>query len=545
MHQPTITSNSILRDPLFTVALDGATRTFSLPGLIGQLIAGPENILAFPHVTPVQRSYWYRFLVRCGARALRSLDLDVHSASRVPAEELAEAIEQVLREAAGGDAAWKLQQPDPKLPGFLQPPTPDGQPPHSSYKANSMSLLTSAMGSKMHERKLDVDRVLTPEQAVYALVEYQMGVIFGGSGNYASQLMGSASGAGSGTPFMGVRIGSGYGETFRHDVGVFLNRWDRIRSALAVRGTIWALWAEPWDGVSQLPAEMLDPAFIPIARLVRLDEPDVEGRFRTVWFRTTKCARILDHSDGGVLGDIFTPLVPHPKHPGGWKVRGTMKSGYDYQEVVRLLFSIDASPSDSVAALAASGSASRSDVRVVFEGTAYEQGKTGGFHYREVLLPTTSTFSFLAQPEPVQAAHTAMLAMARAAKNAIRGATRVLLAGSPRRRDGDEVKVEGPARALDRVIDRTYIPTLLAAAERHAHGDLSYLTDWGLVLTALTRTAFEEAMKSVPTSGARRYEREVFALTWLDVQLRKMRGEEADTAGREDDFDTLTEEESE
>lgn len=545
MQPSTITVHNVLKDALFTVAPDSDGQPLSLPALIARLLAGPEDVLGFPNLTPIQRSYWYRFLVRCAAKALRELGLDVSTASGMGAAELGVRIESALLEATGGEEAWRLHQPDPTLPGFLQPPTPDGAAPEFGYAPNWPSILTSAIGSKNHERKSDVDRALTPEQLVYALVEYQTGVIFGGRGNYGSQLMGSASGAGSGTPFMGVRIGSGYRETFRHDVGVFLDRWSYIRDRLKVRGRVWALWTLPWDGESSLPAEQLDPAFIPLARLVRVGPPDEGGQFRRVWFKPTNCARVLDHTDGGMLGDVFTPLVPHPRHPGGFKVRGTLKSGYGYEEVVNLLFSVKGVPSDSVAALARSPAASRTDVRVVFEGTAFEQGKTSGFHQREVLLPSTSAIAFLADPAPVQQTHAEMLRLAKAAKSAIRGATRILLSGTPKPREGDDAKVEGPARELEHAIDRIYIPTLLAAAERRARGDMDYLAEWGERLTDLTRSIFQQTMRGIPTSGARRYEREILAASWLDYRLRVMRGEVAGGEVIEDGADIFNEEEIE
>jgi len=544
MQAPTITVPNVLKDDLFTVAPDGAGNRLSLPTLIARLLAGREDVMAFPNVTPIQRSYWYRFLVRCAAKALRELGMDVSAAVAAGEVELRHRIESALSAAAGGEEAWRLHQPDPALPGFLQPPTPDGNPPDTSYTACSTSILTSAIGSKNHERKTDVDRTLNPEQLVYALVEYQSGVIFGGRGNYGSQLMGSAVGAGSGTPFMGVRIGSGYRETFRHDVTVFLDRWDHIRDRLEVRGPIWALWTVPWDGATPLPAKQLDPAFIPLARLVRVDAPDADGRFSTVWFKPTNRERVFDHSDGGVLGDIFTPLVPHPKKPGGLKVRGTLRSGYGYEEVVNLLFSVKGEPSATVVALARSPTASRRDVWVVFEGTAFEQGKTNGFHQREVLLPETG-IAFLRDPEPVKQTHADMLHLAKEAKSAIRGATRILMAGTPRPREGDDAKVERPARELDRAIDREYIPALLAAAERRARGDQDYLAEWGQRLTVLTRRVFEQTREAIPTSGARRYEREILAASWLDYRLRVIRGDVARAEAADAVTDTFNEEEIE
>src|SRR5690606_8616849 len=105
-----------------------------------------EDILGFPNLTPIQRSYWYRFLVRCAAKALHELRMDVHTASGIAAAELGERITSALLKASGGEEAWRLYQPDPKLPGFLQPPTPGGGPPEQSYAENFVSLLTSAIG---------------------------------------------------------------------------------------------------------------------------------------------------------------------------------------------------------------------------------------------------------------------------------------------------------------------------------------------------------------------------------------------------------------
>lgn len=101
MHQPTSIPLHVLRDPLFTVAPDGPDRPLTLPALIARLLSGPDDVLSFPNVTPIQRSYWYRFLVRCAAKALRTMGLDVSAATRMAAAELADGIEAALLEATG------------------------------------------------------------------------------------------------------------------------------------------------------------------------------------------------------------------------------------------------------------------------------------------------------------------------------------------------------------------------------------------------------------------------------------------------------------
>lgn len=534
---------NVLRDPLFIVDPDGPERPLSLGALIARLLTGPEDVLGFPNLAAEQRSYWYRFLVRCAGKVMHALALPVAEAARRSHGELTALVTQTLAELAGGDAAWDLYQPDPTTPGFLQAPTPDGGPPEKSYSKNTASVLTSVIGSKNHERKTDVGRSLTAEETVYALVEYQTGVIYGGRGNQPSQLMGSASGAGSGVPFMGVRLSEGYAATFRHDVSVLLSTWDDIRSDLKLQGSVWALWTLPWDGKTELPADKLDPAFIPFARLVRLGPATADGRFDTVWFKPTDGRRVRELVGGGRYGDIFAPMVRDPKNPDSLKVRGTLDKGYDYQEAVRLLFGHDARPSPTVAALQDPRAAVGPEVRVVFEGTSFHQGKTGGFHRREFVLPASSVRSFLANPHPVRVAHDRLLGLAGQAKSAVRGAARVLLAGTAKPRDGDDGKVEPPARLLEESIDRIYLDILMAAAEREARGDEGYVQEWAMTLSELAEKAFREALRSIPTSGARRYEREIRAGIWLDYRLRMLRGEVTPIAPNHDSvFQPETEE---
>lgn len=525
---------SALDSPLFLTnpPIDGGP--VALTTLLAHLLAGDSPVHGVPRLAAEQRGHWHRFLVRCAVKALHELGISADEASSLDRGELAAQFRDVLAEAAGGRRAWHLWGTDPAEAAFLQPPTPDGDRPSASYRAETLSFLTTALGSKNHERKVDTIRTLPPEEATYALVEFQSGVVFGGRKNYESQLMGSSTGAGSGTPFMGGRIGSDLRNTFRHDVAVMLEGWEGIREDRGLRGDVWALWSEPWDGDTSLSASQLDPAFIPLARLLRLDPLD-DDVFKTVWFKPSSSRRVKDHTDGGNLGDVFTPRVPHPRKADQWKVRGTLEKGYDYKEVTRLLgFGDDARPSPSVRALQARRYRDRSDVRVVFEGTAFERGKTLGFHHREVLLPA----GFVKRrpwddPDPAREAHRQMLATVSDAKSALRGAARFLLAGSPRPRQGDQGKVEAPARLLEQRVDQIYLERLFEASELERQGDDSYRRSWGEEVADMALEAFRETREAIPSAAARRYEREVRAESWLRgrlVQLRSPGDESSDAA---------------
>lgn len=528
----------VLSDALFTVTdRSGVEERLSLSALLARLIAGPD-VSQFSRIAAEQRSYWWRFLVRCTAKALHDRGQTVAEAARHPPNELATELRGMLRNAAG-DAdgtrgVWLLHQPDPARPGFLQHPVPGGaQPEDRRYSRNTASLLTCAIGSKSHERKTEIARTLDTEQLVYGLVELQLGAIFGGRGNYGSQIMGSASGAGSGSPFMGVRIGSGENETFRHDVSVLLDRWERIRDDHALRGGIWSLWTEPWDGERSLPSNKLDPAFIPLARSIRVDAPRADGVFDVVWFRASSKARVEDLTGGGNFGDPFTPLVPDAKHPDTLKVRGTLDGGYGYLEVTNLLFGTDSrrrgTPSPSVTALVRMDDDERADVRVLFEGTAFEQGKTVGFYRREVLLHSEASGLF-GNPAPARAVHGEMLNMVRDAKSALRGAMRTLLSGTTRPREGDDDKIALPTDDLDARVDQVYLDTLLKAAVQYESGDTSWRIRWARDLETLAIQSFDATAGTIPTATSRQYERQALAKNRLEHRLRVMRSSIGDNA---------------
>lgn len=515
---------NLLTAPLFHVTGNAGGEALSLPALLARLLTGPE-IHGFPNLAAEQRGYFWRFLVRCAAKALRELALDVDAAAS--RRDLADALSRALADAAPA-GAWEMYQPDPALPGFLQPPAPDGPPQTGGYAANPPSLLTGALGAKDHERKYDVVRQGDAEQMAYALIEYQTAAIYGGRGNYGSQISGSASGAGSGTPFMGARIGGSEGESFRHDVATVLRRWEQTRAEHGLRGRVWALWAQPWDGKGSLPSTELDPAFIPVARMVRLGALE-DGIFRTVWFRPSDRARVDDLSGGGNLGDPFTPLVTDAKDPTVFKVRGTLGKGYDYAEVVGLLFGKlgerGARPSPSVQALRDADDGTRHDLAVLFEGVAYEQGKTGGFHRRLVLLPP-GTVDVLAEPDSdlalhVRATNAEMLERVKDARGAVRGAARIYLTGSPGGRDAD-ARADRATDGVEPRVDAIYLDRLVANAKRRVGGDETWQWTWGAELREIARDVFEAALPALPVSTVRRFERETGARSYLEHRLAQL-----------------------
>ena len=509
--------DDLLADEIFTVDA-GAGDRVSLPSLLARLISG-EPVHSFPGVAAPQRSHWWRFLVRCGAKSFRELGLTVDEVANRSATQVEKEMGDVLRSLVP-NGGWCLSQPDATKPGFLQAPTPDGEPPETSYKVATVAILTAALGQKDHDRKYEKGRRRTPEQTVYALLAYQGGAVFGGRTYYKTPLSPSRSGQGSGVPFMWGRQGGDLQASYLADLGGLLDAWDEIRDQRGLRGGIWALWGERWDGETGLQASKLDPAFIPLARLVRLGPPE-GGRYSTLYLRGSQTDRIDDHTQGGHLGDPFTPLVVDPRR-GHLKVRGTLRGGYGYREVVKLLFGEGATASPSVTSWMKRGSGD-SNLRVVFEGLAFEQGKTCGYHRREVLLPP-EVRPFLDDPIPLYEVDEQSMRIVAETKNAIRAAIRLLVHGAPQRKKGDDGVVDRSTKQFDRLVDQQYLPHLIQSSVAHGRGEAEWVDEWAESVGDMARTAFLESVSATPCSTNTKLERRVRAEAYLGARLRKIRG---------------------
>lgn len=507
-------ADNVLEDSLFTVRTGEGQEHLGLIELVTRLLT-TDDVGAFPRLSAEQRGYFWRFLVRVAARALKTAELSVQSARSEQATSLESRLLKALLEHTQL-TDWNLYQADRSKPAFLQVSLQPGKSlKELNYREEDCSLLTAIIGTKGHERKAAVARRLHAEDTVYALIEYQTGTIFGGRGNYESQLTGSRSGAGSGTPFMGGRVGNSLSLTFLSDVQILLERWQPIVEEIGLKGSIWAVWREPWDGDAQILSTRLDPAFIPLARMVRLGAP-VSGRYSSLWFRPSSKSRVHDHTDGGRLGDIFTPTVTDPSK-GHRKVRGTLEKGYDYVETFNLLFGEGGTQrSDSVSGLVASPPASE-DIFVVFEGLALSQGKTLGFHRREIRLPKGFVMrGFTRVQARVDVLHETMLKATQDAKRVLRGAFGVLWRGKPQVRDNDRQKLDAIADQLDRYVDGVYIETLLNASATDESLEVATRSYRQSLFDIVTNDIFPAAVNSVPRSAAREME----ALTRSEAYLR-------------------------
>lgn len=512
---------NVLDTPLISVLRNGARARCPLPDVIALLLCGDE-VGALPEVPAEHRAAVWRLLVRCATKALSELRESVGAVEHGSPDDLARRIGAVLGGLTAGRDAWALHHDDATRPGFLQVPAAHADATASGYKRLGMGRLTTVPGSKNHERKVGPAIAFDAEGLLYALVEYQFGSVYT-KRNYETQLTGSRMGKGSGAPFMGVRLAT-IGATFRHDVATALAGREAVARDKGLSGTAWALWKDPWPDKVSLPASALDPAFVPLARLVRVGGADADGRYRTLWFRPTESPRVTDHTMGGDLGDPFVARVPNPKAPGQWKIRGVMDPGFGYREVVRLLFggtgADAATPSETVRALCAARPPE--GARVVFEGTAYDQGKSLGFHRRECLLPPRCVDDVL-EPSAAQALHAEMLGHTKTAAAALASAVRVLLHGTPRLRKGDQPVVSRFLGDFHYRVDAAYCDHLFGAVVRDRDGDPDAAAPYRDALLRIGREAYAGVVAQVSVPTTQRLRRLVESRSALERGLAALR----------------------
>jgi hypothetical protein len=520
---------SVLDDAFWVIERpDGVRATWSFPLTLAHLLADEDPVRSYPGLAAEQASHWHRFQVRCAAKALRVMSVRPEQLIGGNADALAAELRAALADAAGSADAWGLWSDNPAGAAFLQAPVFGGGAPESAgYMRRPIADLTALIGSKEFERKSEAVRYMTALEVAYALIEFQGGVIFGGRGNYETQLTPSRSGKGSGVPFMSVRFPLRSGDTFRWGVRTVLDGWDAVQRTCGLRGDRWALWTLPWDADTPLPAAELDPSFLPMARLIRLRAPDEHGRFSNFVFKPSNASRVSDHTEGAMLGDPFTPTVPHPKRVGQYKVRGVMESGFTYPEVADLLgLGERGAPSPAVQAFFERGdSESIANVRVVFDGLAFEQGKTLGFFRRELPLPVDATTTLLfSNPDPLRRVHAHMLATIGQAKKILRAASRIVLHGEPRPGAGDDAVASQAPLALDGFAEDSdqYFRFLFAAGSREAAGDDQWQLEWADQVAAWARSVFDTVLPRLPAPGAQRLARETNALDYLDWKLRDL-----------------------
>nr|UXE45523.1 hypothetical protein Hi04_10k_c4997_00007 [uncultured bacterium] len=448
--------NSLLV-PLFRVRQNAdseAPTLFTLPGVLAALMS--DAVTSFPALRPHQRHAWHSFLVLLAANALHRAKLEKPPGAET--EWLA--LLRNLTPKTTDDAPWCLVSPPAKA-ALLQPPIPMGAELNKVITTpDQLDMLVTA---KNHDQKQAQMVAAQPDDWMFALLTLQTMQGFLGAGNYGISRMNGGYGNRAG---LGIAPPGGPGAHVRRDVLRLLATRDRYANegGYAREGGLTLIWVAPWDGVTALRREALDPWYIEICRRVRLSLRD---GVLVAHAGGTKAARIVP-VDGGVTGDPWSPIVVDKD--GRAKVLTLDARGFGYRRMVEFMFrggGVEPSPLQNPDATDAPAG-----LQLVARALVRGEGKTEGYHERHVPISRRVRRLFVegTTDEAATLATERVHLAGEMQDRVLKPALFALFQNGPNQidyRDKDsERKVEGFLKRFDRIVDLSFFEDLWDEIDR-------------------------------------------------------------------------------
>lgn len=359
---------NLLLDPIIrTVLRDDGETSLALPQLYVALCT--DAVESFAALRPHQRHAWHALLCQLGALAcVRSGLAD----PPVDAADWRTALRQLTPDFPN-DEPWRLVSPLDK-PAFLQPVVGaiEGFKPLAT--PDELDILVTA---KNHDVKGARLANAQPDDWLFALVSLQTMEGFLGAGNYGVSRM---NGGFSNRPGFSIAPPGGVGAHVRRD----LERLIGLREKMFKDHDVFdddglaLVWLKPWDGVTSLKPDQLDPYYIEICRRVRLVAEN--GRIHAL-AAGSKAARIAFGKEAnGLTGDPWTPIETGE---GEAKALTIDARGFSYRRMSDILFSKGFAPAPLQ--VVSSRDDRNSALVLVARALARGQGKTEGLHERRIL----------------------------------------------------------------------------------------------------------------------------------------------------------------
>lgn len=382
MTEPTPSAQSLLSGNLLDEPLlhyrstgTGQRTAATLPDLF--VAMAKDEVRDFPALRPHQRHPWHAFLVQLAAIAL-------HHTQRAEAFATAAEWRAALLALTPDDqdgAAWCLVSPVNR-PAFMQAPEPSGSISEWKNICTTADELDMLVTSKNHDLKAGRMLGSTPEDWAYALLSLQTQEGFLGAGNYGASRMngGFASRCG-----VGIQPNGMWGQRWMRDVQMLLREREAVadRHSLNQSNPHALIWVLPWDGVSSLTFESLDPWYIEICRRVRISKAN-GMRAHVIGSKTS---RIAAKALNGVTGDPWMPVEASEA-----KALTIGARGFDYKLATQLLLG------QKFTKPIAQTWMSTDDiegVHLIAQGVARGQGKTEGYHERRIPVSRKIRKAFL------------------------------------------------------------------------------------------------------------------------------------------------------
>jgi CRISPR system Cascade subunit CasA len=362
--------NSLLV-PLFRVRSTGDIGTISILTLSGVLAALMRDAIAsFPALRAHQRHAWHSFLVLLAANAMHRAGLSE------PPETETEwlTLLRSLTPDDADDAPWWLVSP-PERAALLQPPIPAGRLAELNKVITTSDQLDMLVTAKNHDLKQALMAAAQPDDWIFALLTLQTMQGFLGAGNYGISRMNRGYGN---RAALGIAPPGGSGAHVRRDVLRLLAMRDHYARewGYAREGGLALVWLAPWDGVTALRRDALDPWYIEICRRVRLCLQDGNLFARAGGSKTARIVPI----DGGVTGDPWSPIVVDKD--GSSKALTVDGRGFGYRRMVDFMFrggGVEPSPLQNPEA-----TDEPAGLQLVARALVRGEGKTEGYHERHV-----------------------------------------------------------------------------------------------------------------------------------------------------------------
>lgn len=499
--------NNLLKDPMFTVDVDGQRVAMSLPQVLEKLGDGVD--LEFAMLRRHQHHAWFAFLVQLAAIVCHRLGRDNPVLS-------AGSWEEALVDLAGSEEAWWLVVEDLEQPAFMQPPVPEGTLAVLKNEVPSPDALDVLIVSRNHDVKCTTMRKAAGEHWVFALTSLQTMQGFLGAGNYGVSRM---NGGFASRPGVASAAEDDWSGRFGREVPGLLKH----RNGLATGD--WSfdfgngatfLWTLPWDGTTSLERCELDPLYIEVCRRVRL-----VGNIARVG--ASKRARLASKEWFGDTGDFWTPVNREAR-----KSLTVPAEGFTYKLFSEIAFSADwiASPAQPTKGLA---SGALLVARVLVRG----QGETKGYHERVIPIPSGAR-RLLGRDggqTSLGARSKHMVETASVAKRKVLKPSVLMLAqGAPAEVNFKDARFDKRLSAFDEAVDDAFFGVLFRDIEM---ADDKAQQAWSAVLWPIVRELFETMCESIPSSLARDYRARACAERRLKSGARKHLSGAFETQGAE------------
>ncbi len=478
---------NLIIEPLFQVSHVGKELYLSLPQVL-ELLSRDSPDTNFTHLRPHQHHSWFAFLVQLAAMALLAAE------EEKPEQDAARWADLLLNLTDGDDSPWCLVTNDLSKPAFMQPPVPerkiDAKKWKRIYSPGTLDLLVTA---KNHDVKAQLIHSAEVDHWCYALINLQTMGGFLGAGNYGIVRM---NGGFASRPGVSFAVTADWGSRFLRDVLILVKEHNSLIGdpwPYPSKGGYRLLWMLPWDGKDSLELKQCDPFFIEVCRRIRmkLDEDDL-----TAFGISTKVARISSGEIHGVTGDPWTPVIKEER-----KALTITVAGFNYRLMNRLLFSGEFS-----FPLTWRRAGERGSMFLLASALTGGQGKTEGLHQRQLSIPQRVVSMLDTRKGTDRLGKLSNRQIERC--NQVRSkvlhrALCTITQGAPEGKLDFRDKRTGPwLTVFDRSIDVVFFDRLFAQLDLD---DESADCEWIRELVDLAEVQLDDALRTVPQSGLRRY----------------------------------------